>query len=118
MIYINEIGRSLIILVENKSSIKNHISKDGKSQPQLFAVDGMKHYLFFFTSKNLLKQKEIIQRYRRNWKRIGWAFSGDINNPYNHILQTFIIENNEIIDIMKILFYMNKIIFFIFKILI
>lgn len=98
LIYTNE-NKKLIILVENKSSIKNHISKDGKSQPQLFAVDGIKHYLFFFTSKNLLKQKEIIQRYLRNWKIIGWAFSGDINNPYNHILQTFVIENNEIIDI-------------------
>lgn len=91
-------SQKLLILVEIKASIKDHISKNN-NQPQLFAVDGIKHYLSFFTASHLCKEKDILQRFLDNWKIVGLAFSGDINDPYNHILHTFVIQHNQIINV-------------------
>lgn len=49
LIYINE-NKKILILVENKNLVKDHISKD-KNNPVDFAVDGIKHYLSFFTQE-------------------------------------------------------------------
>ena len=99
LIYINEVKR-LLILIENKSQIKNHISKR-KKQPIKYAVDGIKHYLSFFTQENLSFEDQTIQNYFKNWKFIGVAFSGDINDEYNYRLDTFIVEKNLIKNINK-----------------
>ena len=99
LIYVNE-TKKLLILIENKDSVKNHVSKS-KNKPVDFAVDGIKHYLSFFTKDNLNNEKETIKKYLNGWKIIGVAFSGDINDEYNHRLDTYIVENNDIQNINK-----------------
>src|SRR3989344_5249517 len=99
LIYINE-NKKLLILVENKDHIKDHVSKN-EDKPADFAVDGIKHYLSFFTDKKLSNEKETIKKYLKNWKIIGVAFSGDINDEYNHRLDTYIVKENEIQNINK-----------------
>ena len=59
LIYLNE-DKQLLILIENKDKIKDHISKNS-TNPQNFAVDGIKHYLKFFLPKNIDKQKETTK---------------------------------------------------------
>ena len=51
LIYVNE-AKQLLILIENKDQVKNHISKK-EDKPVDFAVDGIKHYLSFFTQSKL-----------------------------------------------------------------
>lgn len=97
LIYVNE-NKKLLILVENKDQIKNHCSKNW-NQPIDFAVDGIKHYLSFFTCKNLKKEKDTIVKYLENWKFVGIAFSWEIKNEYNHLISTFIIKWDIITDI-------------------
>lgn len=96
LIYINE-NKKLLILIENKDSIKDHKSKDGKN-PKGFAVDGIKHYLTFFTANKLQHTKTTTAKYLTDWNVVGIAFSGDINDKYNHLISTFIVKKNEIID--------------------
>ena len=60
LIYINE-NKKLLILIENKDSIKDHKSKDGKN-PKNYAVDGIKHYLTFFTSNKLQQTKTTTSK--------------------------------------------------------
>ena len=99
LIYINK-NKKLLILAENKASINDHMSKTKEvNKPQRYAVDGIKHYLSFFTEKSLEDTKKSTQKYMKDWKIIGTAFSGDINDKRNHILDTFIIEGNNIKDI-------------------
>src|SRR3989344_3661334 len=99
-----ETGRNgypdLIYINENKNHIKDHVSKN-EDKPADFAVDGIKHYLSFFTDKKLSNEKETIKKYLKNWKIIGVAFSGDINDEYNHRLDTYIVKENEIQNINK-----------------
>lgn len=97
LIYVNE-NKKLLILTENKPNIKDHISRDGNN-PIKYAVDGIKHYLTFFFNKNINTENNCTQRYLENWKIIGIAFSGDINDKYNHRLDTFIIKNDNISNI-------------------
>ncbi|MCE2686935.1 MAG: SAM-dependent methyltransferase [Rickettsiales bacterium] len=97
LIYINE-NKKLLILIENKDQTKSHTSKN-EDRPMDFAVDGIKHYLSFFTKDKLSQEKETTQNFLKDWKIIGIAFSGDINAEYNHRLDTFIIEANTIINI-------------------
>jgi hypothetical protein len=99
LIYVNEI-KKLLILIENKDRIKNHVSKN-EDKPIDYAVDGVKHYLSFFTDEKLKKEKDTTKKYLKNWKFIGIAFSGDINAEYNHRLDTFIVEQNSIQNINK-----------------
>ena len=90
----------LFILVENKDQVKSHISKD-EDKAMDFAVDGIKHYLSFFTTEKLSKNEESIRVYFNDWKIIGIALSGDINTEYSYRLDTFVVENNAVIDINK-----------------
>ena len=99
LIYVNE-NKKLLILVENKDQIKNHVSKN-KDKPVDFAVDGIKHYLSFFTNEKLSKEKETLKKYLKNWKIIGVAFSGDINDEYNHRLDTYVIKGDKIQNVDK-----------------
>lgn len=95
LIYINE-DKKLLILIENKDSIKNHISKEGTS-PIMYAVDGVKHYLSYFINEKI--KKETTKKYLKDWSIVGIAFSGDISDQYNHRISTFIIGDNKIKDI-------------------
>ena len=60
LIYVNE-NKKLLILIENKDQIKNHISKN-EDKPMDFAVDGIKHYLSFFTTDKLSQEKETLKK--------------------------------------------------------
>ena len=97
LIYLNE-NKKLLILIENKDSIKDHQSKL-LNNPKGFAVDGIIHYLSFFTDQKLKLTKETTQKYLKNWKIIGIAFSGDIYDKYNHLITSFIIQNDNIKNI-------------------
>ncbi len=97
LIYLNE-KKKLLILIENKPTIKDHISKTGNNAKG-FAVDGIKHYLSHFTPEKIKKLKPTIKKYFENWSLVGIAFSGDINDEYNHLISTFILANDEIKNI-------------------
>lgn len=99
LIYVNE-NKKLLILLENKDKVKDHISKN-EDKPIDFAVDWIKHYLSFFTNKWLVEEKETIKKYLENWNIIWIAFSWDINDEYNHRLDTYIIEESDIKNINK-----------------
>lgn len=97
LIYLNE-TRKLLILIENKFSIKEHESH-GKFQPKKYAIDGVKHYLSFFSDDKLKLFDTTIQNYFHGWSIIGIAFSGEITDQYNHIIDTFVIEHGKIKNI-------------------
>lgn len=97
LIYLNE-NKKLLILIENKDLIKDHQSRDGKN-PKGYAVDGIKHYLSFFLKEKLANTLTTTQKYLIDWKVVGIAFSGDIEDEYNHLITTFIISDNKIVDI-------------------
>ena len=99
LIYVNE-PQKLLILIENKDSIKDHVSKN-EDKPVDFAVDGIKHYLSFFIQTRLQNEEETTKKYLKDWKIVGLAFSGDINDKYKHILDTYIVDGDEILDINK-----------------
>lgn len=99
LIYVNE-AKKILILLENKDNIKNHVSKN-EDKPIDFAVDGIKHYLSFFRSEKLKNEKETIIKYLKDWKIVGIAFSGDIHDEYNHRLDTFIIKDDDVQNINK-----------------
>jgi len=92
-LYINE-QKKLLILIENKDSIKDH-SSEKKNRPMNFAVDGIIHYLSFFTKQSLNKKSDIIKTYFDNWKFVGLAVSGNISDEYNHLISTFIIKQDK-----------------------
>ena len=94
LIYCND-EKKLLILLENKPKLKYHISHD-ELNPIKYAVDGIKHYLSYFCHNNLDKFSINL----KNWKIIGIAFSGDIDSSedYSYRLDTFYIQNNEILD--------------------
>jgi len=97
LLYINEPNR-LIILLENKDSIKQHQSKEG-NDPENYAVDGVKHYLSFFTDKSISSLSEPTKKYLRNWRILGIAVSGNISDLYSHLVSTFIVSKDGIKDI-------------------
>jgi type I restriction enzyme M protein len=97
LLYLNE-KKKLLILIENKPTIKDHASKTENS-PKGYAVDGIKHYLTHFTSEKLKLLKPTVKKYFEHWSIIGIAFSGDINDQYNHLISTFVLTNDEIKNI-------------------
>lgn len=100
-IYLNE-EKKILILIENKDSVKDHFSKEfskEQNNAQKFAVDGIKHYLKFFTKNFLEKEKQTIQNYFKNWKFVGLAISGNIEEEYSHKISSFIIKKNKIENI-------------------
>jgi type I restriction enzyme M protein len=97
LIYLNE-DKKLLILIENKDKINDH--KSAKSnKPQHYAVDGIKHYLKFFLKDNIETKKETVQKYLENFRILGMAFSGNIHDENNHLITTFIIQDDTIKDI-------------------
>ena len=97
LIYLNE-DKKLLILIENKYLIKDHRSRKG-NQPKDYAVDGIKHYLSYFSKNNFQELTVTTQKFLENYRIIGIAFSGDINEKNNHLCDTFIINNNKFEDI-------------------
>ena len=91
LIYLNEANR-LLILIENKHAINDHQSENDY-KPTKYAVDGITHYLSFFTPENLSKHPATIGKYFEDWSVVGIAFSGDIHDEYNHLISTFIITD-------------------------
>src|SRR3989344_8119439 len=61
LLYINEANK-LLILLENKDSIKQHQSKTG-DDAENYAVDGIKHYLSFFKDENIISLSEPSKKY-------------------------------------------------------
>ncbi|HJX50697.1 MAG TPA: N-6 DNA methylase [Candidatus Nanoarchaeia archaeon] len=97
LLYIDE-SHKLLILLENKDSIKQHQSKEGNNV-EGYAVDGVKHYLSFFTENYIETLPSPNKKYLKNWKIVGIAVSGNILDLYNHLISTFIINKSEIKDI-------------------
>lgn len=97
LIYLNA-DKKFLILLENKDSIRDHESNNGK-KPQQYAVDGVKHYLKYFLEYNLLTKKITTQKYFKDFRVIAIAFSGDVNDVYNHKISTFMIDDNKIVDL-------------------
>lgn len=109
LIYVNE-EKKLLIICEIKPTISEHISKDGESFPEKFAVDGIKHYLSSFLFENI--GDDILKEYFKNWKIIGIGISGDLDDDYNHRISTFIInkmieEQKNIVDLLNEIDYLN-----------
>jgi len=98
-LYVNE-QKKLLILVENKDNIKDHVSEK-RNKPINFAVDGIIHYLSFFTKQKLKDQTETTKSYLNNRKFVGLAISGDISDEYNHLISTFIIKDEKEKSIIK-----------------
>lgn len=96
LIYLND-SEKILILVENKDKLKDHKSSD-KVDPKMYAVDGVKHYLQFFLPSKLKKNKPATQSFFKGFKIIGIAFSGDIHDELNHLVDTFIIQGDSIKD--------------------
>lgn len=109
-IYANDKNK-LLILVEDKPSISQHISNVGKEDPEKYAVDGIKHYLSFFVPDNIKQSK--TKEYFSHWKIVGLAISGDPTDDYNHRISTFLIINNKleeqkgVTDILSEIDYLN-----------
>ncbi|MDI9356889.1 MAG: N-6 DNA methylase [Chitinophagaceae bacterium] len=97
-IYVNEKNK-LLILVENKDSISDHSSTNNILNPKKYAIDGVKHYLSFFTENNLNRKDETTKNYFKDWNFVGIACSGDVNEIYNHTIDTFIVKGNDIENI-------------------
>lgn len=97
LLYLNA-DKKFLILFENKDSIQDHESKNGK-KPQQFAVDGVKHYLKYFLEHDLSTKKTTTQKYFKDFRIIAIAFSGDVNDEYNHKISTFMIDDNKIVDL-------------------
>ncbi len=94
LIYLNE-NKKILILIENKDSIKDHNGNNIKNN----ATAGIKHYLKFFLQDKLQNKKTTTQKFLANFKIIGIAFSGNIADEHNHLIDTFIIQDDKIKDI-------------------
>lgn len=86
-IYIDTKKR-LLILVEEKPLLKDHDNEDIEKG----AVSGIKWYLSRFFNKNL---KDNIKNFWDNWKILGIAVSGDLQQQYGHKFSCFCIEKQE-----------------------
>ncbi|WP_323798518.1 N-6 DNA methylase [Parasphingorhabdus sp.] len=96
-IYVNN-KKKLLILIENKDSINDHESKF-HDKPLSYAVDGVKHYLKFFTKDSLKNNSKTTQKYLSGWSIIGIAVSGSIDDEYSHLISTFALRNDAISDL-------------------
>jgi len=90
-IYVNE-QEKLLILVEDKNTVGEHVSEDGESEPVKYAVDGIIWYLKGFINISTGTSKN----YFKDWKIIGLAISGNLDDEYNHRISTFIVIRDEI----------------------
>lgn len=87
--YINEVEK-IFIMIE----LKNNTSKQDS------AITEIQWYLSFFSDKTYPKdekyhfnEKSTALKFFENYKILGLAVSGDIEKPYGHVVDTFIIDN-------------------------
>lgn len=97
LLYVNT-DRRLLILMENKDSIKDH-ETSSDANPVKYAVDGAKHYLSCFLGDYLDSLSPSLRAHFKDWAIVSIAFSGKLDEEYNHLISTFIVSNDEIIDI-------------------
>lgn len=102
LIYLNE-NKKILILIENKDSIKDHSGNNIKNN----ATAGIKHYLKFFLQDKLKAKNKTTQKYLADFRIIGIAFSGDISDEHNHLISTFIIQDGKVKD-MSIKEFLNE----------
>lgn len=86
-IYIN-VFHKLLILVEEKSSVKDHENADKEKG----AISGVKWYLSRFFNSNLRNE---LKDYFNDWKILGIAVSGDLLIDYQHKFDCFTIETKQ-----------------------
>jgi type I restriction enzyme M protein len=87
----------LLVLVEIKPTIAKHKSPDdAQPNPQEYAVDGIIWYLERFLNKNI--SDSTVQEYLKDWKFVGIAASGNPGNEYNHLISTFTIIDQVIVE--------------------
>lgn len=85
-VYVNE-TENLLILVEDKTNVTAHQSSpETPDNPERYGVDGLKWYISRF----------MLSPMFNNWKIVGVAVSGDIEDTYNHKISTFIVRDDEI----------------------
>ena len=94
LIYFNE-NKKILILIENKDQIKDHSGNNIKNN----ATAGIKHYLKFFLQDKLRTKSQPTQKYLADFRIIGIAFSGNIADEHNHLIDTFIIQGDKVKDI-------------------
>ncbi len=99
-IYINN-DEKILILVEEKPLLKDHDNEDIEKG----AISGVKWYLSRFLNKNLEKK---LEKFWDNWKILGIAVSGDIQQEYNHKFSCFCIEKQEIKPLPQVTNFMTK----------
>ncbi|MCL1808446.1 MAG: SAM-dependent methyltransferase [Clostridiales bacterium] len=92
-IYVNEYAK-LLIMIEAKPGISLHVAPTGKEDAKKYAVCGIKHYLSRFTASSLSSSTQA--GYFSQWKIVGIAVSGNIEDDYNHRVSTFLIVNGVI----------------------
>ena len=100
LIYVNQ-NRQLLILIEVKSTVMQHQSAN-ESYPQNYAVDGVKHYLSYFTRCQLMLTASGLETEFEGWAIFGIAISGEINNEYDHRISTFTVESNQQVNEVQI----------------
>ncbi|MDD4877430.1 MAG: N-6 DNA methylase [Candidatus Nanoarchaeia archaeon] len=96
-VYVNE-KRKILILIENKDDINQHKSKN-EDNPITYSVDGIKHYLSCFKKDYLENFNITIKKYLNDWKIVGIAVSGNIEDEYNHLISTYTLQEDEVKDI-------------------
>lgn len=87
-IFIDEL-KKLLIIVEEKPLLKDHDNPDIEKG----AVSGIKWYISRFLNINLNK---TINGFYDNWKILGIAVSGDLQQEYGHKFTCFCIEDQNI----------------------
>jgi predicted RNA methylase len=77
----------LLVIAEFKTLITDHRSSEGQLEaPVKFAVDGVRWYMSRFLAPNM---SEGIADYFSDWKIVGLACSGDLEDKYGHLISTF-----------------------------
>lgn len=86
----------LLVLAEFKSSVGDHRRPPGdEPNPVKYAVDGVTWYVERFAEANL---EPGAADYFSDWKIVGLAVSGDIEDPYAHQISTLTLSKGVVID--------------------
>lgn len=98
LLYVNR-NEQLLILVEVKPKIGQHQSAE-ENNPSHYAVDGIKHYISYFTSSKLKQTDRGLAQVFDDWAIFGVAFSGNIEQENNHRITTFTVgQDGTIADV-------------------
>ena len=82
-------AKKLLIIVEEKPFVKDHDNSDIEKG----AVSGVKWYISRFLNVNL---NDRIKGFYDNWKILGIAVSGDLQQEYGHKFTCFCLEDQNI----------------------